>query len=434
MYFILDPHRLPPERHRVTDNVVMLPGKREYAGGYTENVLVSTGESSSIYDSSSPRYSWKDVVHDKITHEPLFAIDGLGINPCNAADPPTFTNWSMPHEPVMSFQEIVAHPDVQRAAANVARRWYDKLYQIRPEQLPDMFVFLAEIKELGGVFSIILGFARQIITLFRALRNKERTYRRLIKSVKDKKQRRALKNDLVRATRSISNDILSLRFGVMAPIRDITKIISALYGYIDMFNFLPRTEAVREIVKLHVTDGVFFTGCSGYTCPGGIHTLEAPCVDDIEVELCATAHFRNELVGTKIEKLFAVLMQQVGVLPSLDSMWELTKLSWLIDYFFATEKILGRLERATSHCGFVRPIVMDSCVSLHITRRSRSESRCGAVGSFVGAIQDSTNEHYERMSGDGHDLLTLVNWIRNPAGGQLQNAVAFLLQLATGKH
>jgi hypothetical protein len=403
----------------------------EYPSGYREVFDSKEGSISEIYDSKAPRFAWKDVWHKKTMYEPLI-VNGLAESQCDHANEPTFYSWTQPELHVYTFDEIIRHPEVQRALSKAARKWHDKLYQIRPDQLPDMFVFLAELRELSLVSRLLFDYARQMIGLLRMLRS----YKRKIKQVARKRySKRVAKNmikDLQTAASKVSGDILSLRFGIKQPIRDCTQIIAAMAGYIDTFNFLPRTENIREIAKLHLTDLEYLTGCYGVTCDRA-PMFEAPVVEDIEVAVNVSVHFRNLLSGTRIEKLLAVLLHAGGVMPSLDSYWELTRLSWLIDYFFATEKLIGRLEKHTSHIGAIQPVIFDSCVSLKITRCTTIDNVCRRLSARNGAIQKVTDTYYERLSGDGHDLLSLVRWVRMPGGSSLENAVAFLTQTLTGR-
>ena len=429
--FILKPGRGLPSRHRVYDDTVESDASVYYEQpDWTYETKNVVGTVSEMYDSPGPRYAWKNVWHLK-TEYMTQCYTGLIPSPCGEPTDVWCTNWANEPAQPTAYEDIIAHPEVQKAFAKVARRWHDKLYQIRPEQIPDMFVFIAEAHELSRIFSIILEYAKQMISLLRKVRKLKNVLKPYVRRKNprsiSKKDLSILKRDTSAAINKVSGDMLSLKFGVMQPIRDFTTLISAMYGYIDTFNFVPRTENIREIVKLHYERGQFYTGCGSYSCTPG-HNQEAPVVEDVEVAVNCSVHFANLMKGTKMEKVVAAVLLQCGIMPSLDSFWELTHLSWLIDYFFATEKLIGRMERGSDHLGFVQALVYDSCISLKIMREYTCVNPCVRLGGLIGSSTKIKDTYYERITGDGHDLLSAVNWVRKPEGKPLQNAVAFLLQ------
>jgi len=438
--FILKPDTSFTARHRTSNTVtekvaqaIFVPNGASVNGfsGHT----VKTGGVSEIYDSDTKEdYRMKPVWHRKTVYLP-HTVSGFtsASLPCWQLQ---LTDWAPPIPDLPSFDTIVEHPAVQSAISTVVQRWYNDLYRMDPDNLPDMTVFLAELREFGGFWTTIYSYALQIIGVLRKMRLWKRRLKRA-KRLDAKKIAKRTVRDANRALTRLSSDLLSLRFGIMAPIRDCTEIIAALYGYMDRFQGLYQHNTYREIVRIpfyakeHGIDpssiACLNTMPCWNQCEGGFQNTHE-LTGEWEVTICITSHYTCSLRGSQFEAALAMLLGQLGMMPSLDSFWELTRLSWLVDYFFRTNLLLNKVERL-GDLGNKRVFIHDSCVSLKIKRTAVVEGFDGYTGiNATGAYNKVVDTYYERVVADGHDLAKLCSMFTTPYGQKAQNALAFLIQ------
>ena len=216
--------------------------------------------------------------------------------------------------------------------------------------------------------------------------------------------------------------------------RDLSKLIASLYGYITTFEFSTKVISVREIVNLNFASVPFYTGCShgsyAATCPKDREGLFSQ-TEDVRVQITATTKRRSTFDGSRLEKLIVILMRQFAVTPTLDVLWELTPLSWLVDYIFNTQRLISKFNGLSESYAGITPIIFQTAVSLSIESEAKSYWPCALYGIDLPAERQVTRRYYERNIGvPGTDLAKFAGWINSPGTTQKQNASAFLIQLA----
>jgi hypothetical protein len=445
--FLLDPNRALPPRCRINDLRQYETGERLYwhhPGGAllgTDTTTFTTGHYSEMHDGKSPRYAWKDVWHQKNHYQPIIE-NGRSENTCADISCFDHTNWAIDAQPVEQLSQIVERPDVQDMLTLVAERWISEIFGLTQDTLPDMTVFLAELHEVAGLYAIVQDYVRHLILALRSLRTMRKQAKKLMKTRKGSPWAQRRYRDAYEAVRrktgEFSSDLLGVRFGVEQPIRDITKLIAAMYTYLSHFKMGRRVIHVRETLSFeasagnlnHYQPGVY--GCPGYVpCYDQTPFQEMMRVDKTSVAITACTDFRPQLNGSIVEKLLAILLRQVNMVPTPEVLWELTPLSWLVDYFIHTDKILGKLMFSTKSMAGVEPVIINSSVGLKIIRKTDHIDYCPRLYGHLGGRGRLTTSHYERLAGvHGTDLLDKVRWMRsNLSQNQSQNASAYLLQL-----
>lgn len=437
--FALQPTRPYPPRFR--DNLIETPVEGE-AAYFLDDILQSVTPISKVGSWTSYMHdvqhgkSVNDVIHSKtIINYPVYS----GRHDCDHRDA-----WSYASSPAhywpggadlefVPVQNVLSSAVFQGKAELLARRYHDNIYRLNPEQLPDMSVFIAELKELDGIFSLIYEIAQKIIACLRSVRSLKKKTKLILRNSKyGKKARTVAIKQLRKGIAEYESKILGYRFGIMAPIRDLTKLVAAMYGYVDTFNFQRAPLHFREqfILESHHYGPTYPTGCWGETCPSGQGTGQVgKC--DVSGYLSITSVVTNKLTGSNIEKLIAVLLGQLGMMPSLGSMWELVHLSWLIDYFYSTSTFIRKAERALQ-LGPNIPVVEDTTIGLYIEQQSTVYSQCWrrAGGRSFGPAAEGTFQYYERITAKERDLDALIKkWHLPIRGMELSNTVAFLTSL-----
>jgi hypothetical protein len=327
----------------------------------------------------------------------------------------------------------------------MTEEYYSKLYTFQPSQLPDMAVFTAELRETMQVANLIYSYASQLrgyIMRKKALREKlgkiDLDIRRSLREKRFAYARRLEleKRGIMEMLNDLANLILSWRFGVMAPLRDFQKLITSCYEYWDVMKFCPTTEHIRRII--HIDDSVVSTygtasWCpSASSCPGcrGFNVGdEVKIVDSTsEVELTCVADFTNVIKGTTVEQVVYSLLSAFGLMPDIMSIWEMTKLSWAVDYFVRLNHIFTRFA-GVGGFGFHEPIIHQTSVGLKITSTvTENLNKCPVYSIYnLGSVKEV---YYERLAGvSPFDLTSLVRLIRAPSFNQGVNAAALLTQL-----
>lgn len=440
--FLLDVNRPLPARERISDAYEWISGRRvyHYPSRPTVHSTYYSSQKAGLYaemhDSKVPRYKWKDVRHRTDCFEPNYCTSS-DDSVCDHPDHSDYYGYSVDITELLSLSEVIRQPEVTEAMLKVSQRWVDQLYQLRQELLPDMGVFFAEANEISALYSIVQDFVRHVILVLRRLRDLRKNVRRLGKKRKlspsAKAQYKAAVDELKRRTREYSSDLLGMRFGVMQPIRDLSEILASFYGYLDEFKMPRQTIHVREQVAFErvVARAVFdsgFLGCNGRLCKR-IDTMDA-VRETYEVDVVACTDQRPVLDGTKLEKLVALLLRQLEMVPTPDTIWELTPLSWLVDYFVNTSKFISKFTDYMGSMAGVTPIVYNSSISLKIRRVTTANGGCPRTGAEVGVFNTTTTEYYERLVGKrGVELMDRVPWLASRmTTGQEQNCVAFLIQ------
>jgi hypothetical protein len=330
--------------------------------------------------------------------------------------------------------------------SDVVEEYFQKLYTFRPEQLPDVAVLMAEFRETWGIADLIYSYARQL----RPLMMKRKQLRKLLgkididikRSLKQKRfayaRRLQLKKKSVEEIlNDLANTILSWRFGVMAPVRDFTKLVASCYTYWDRMKFCPTSEHIRRIMHFDYSEmGCIGEGSCGVACnsPFGVGRGDEVVSRESKhiVTLTASADFTNQFTGSTVEQIAWSLLSYFGAMPDITSIWEMTKLSWFVDYFVRLSHLM---QKFSAHAGvgvFLNPIVHRTSVGLKIESETRDyDLHCpNTYTQFEYGIMRET--YYERIAGlSPMQLTNLIRLVRSPSMNQGVNAIALLTQLLT---
>jgi hypothetical protein len=356
------------------------------------------------------------------------------------------------------METIISHDHFQKAYEEVTMEWWRKLYSFRPEQLPDMAVFVAELKEMNMIAELIYSYAKQVRPLL-AKRHKllvalkdidrriligqrkttedDKGYKIVLKRLKAEELIK-LKNERVtlrKALTDLSNLILSWRFGLMAPMRDLTKIVASFYDYWETLKYQPTHEHIRRIggFSLPITaEYVFKQGCStnpscGFGTPS-VGDVFDQVTRDIRFILTCNVEFRNTLLGSDIEQMGYALLSQLGLVPDIMSLWEMKRLSWFLDYFVRLQSYLIKTS-VKAGLGFQKPVVYRSAISLKVVQTVQYHGDNCPRWALWHANTPLRWTHYERICNTAPvDLTHLVKLVHSPSFNQGVNAAALVFQ------
>jgi hypothetical protein len=146
---------------------------------------------------------------------------------------------------------------------------------------------------------------------------------------------------------------------------------------------------------------------------------------DIEVRISITSVMERHLDGSAIEKAIAAVLGVLGLLPNVETIWEMTKLSWMIDYIFRTDKLF----RALGLYGIspVRPVVLSECCSISVKQKLTIE-QIGCVYENIRGSRISEYNTYERALGT-YPLESLLSYGTYPDLKEAALAAAVAKQL-----
>jgi hypothetical protein len=421
-----------------------------------------SGEWSAICDAGSKpeKDTWHDVLHDHVVFDdaPMreksasFCSHDMDYRP-NTTMPARFTT---PYADLPLMSDILASDEFQEAFEGALDEWYTKLYSFHPEQLPDMSVFMVELRETMGMANLIYDYAKQL----RGLLMRRKVLRKRLGQIdldigKSIKKRRFVKarrlelekKSLAEALNDLSNFILSWRFGVKAPIRDVVKMVASLYSKWDSMSFCPTTEHCRRSfqIQMDILDN-YWQASDCFHCnearngncnaasgarPGDQFTKVKRSVEGM---LCITSNFTNSLVGSDVEQIGYALLSQMRLVPDLRSIWEMTKLSWALDYFVRLNSYFVR-HSVKLGLGFQHPVVSRQCISLKVMREAQRFGEACPRQTWIYNYGPVRQKHYERIVGVSPiEFTDLVRFVRSPSFNQGVNAAALALQMLTGAH
>lgn len=452
--FLLSPNRGAPPRFRETDS----SEQRSYILYYHNSpssppvecapASYNTGSRSWIADDTGP--GWHDVVHEKhvIQDSPVFSTFASGAY-CPHVDYYTVKSgvpagnaggldggWAAGY--YTSYQDILSRPEVQNAMEAVLREWEIKLYSFRPDNLPDMAVFFKELQDVSSIFSVLWDLAQSLIGLAKrrykivAALDREVKVLRRMETVTNRRnierQRRKIKSYRT-ALRELASLRLGYNFGVQTAIRDLTQIVAAFYDYMQTMTYEPTHEHIRRTVSfVDVVHTPLNEGCWGQLCYEGYADTET-LRRTVDVTISCNVVFKNTLRGSPAERAVYTVLSQLGLMPDLTSIWDMTKFSWLFDYFVRTQQFISRIGPGLG-LGLQAPLVYNSDISLKIvqTLEGRSTSPCVRLRASQ-PLQSEYHSHYERLvNTDARSLASTISLFRSPSLGQATNATALLLQ------
>lgn len=339
--------------------------------------------------------------------------------PIGVIDPTIGPEWARP-------AQIFATNQFQAAAYKLYMRYHDALYHIEPASLPDMAVFMAELRELDSVFSMIKTYAVDGIALARTIRYLKSRINKVTSLTHRSGANDRLLRELQERLRTAMSSFISWKFGIMAPIRDFAKIVAAFSVYCETIKFEPRKWRGFETFECEVLLGRGMrTECWGRVCPD-TGQPKMTGVSKIRGKIGIVADIENQLLGGSFEKAVEVLLIQLGMFPSVESLWELTRLSWLLDYFFRTPVLLAKAEKFAG-LGPIKPVVENFTLSFSFTEDVEIYNDCWRNGFAMGPGSVIYHRHYERMTGDVQPLEFIIQMLRRPNTDQTITAVAYAL-------
>lgn len=214
-------------------------------------------------------------------------------------------------------------------------------------------------------------------------------------NVRDVRRRYQIAKDRVLNPEHVPNAFVSVNFGVFAPIRDITAIISTILAKIKALlpdgkvrkDHFRRVVLYEERLKPATPQG---GQCYGYSCYS--HPPQPEIVRSLEIKPVITCRYYSTFTGSSIEQALAAALAMVGMLPNIESLWEMTRLSWLVDYFFRVDKLLRR-------CGLFsmsakQSVILNQSSSMHFvwtTKATWPDAPC-----CMGMCISREDEYYER--------------------------------------
>lgn len=470
-HFMLDPYRRIPSRERRKNGIVTRTGGSKWlngdAGGQQIGTTISdceSGVSSVIYDEPAgykQRDVWHSVLHEVLTVEPHEVQPYSAFQLCKhpyyrqpLEGYSTMPGMNCTQDDLSTAEHILETSQFQDALEGVLMEYYRKLYSFRPEQLPDMSVFMAELGETMGVANLLYGYAKELRGYISRIDSAKSAIKLLdidiSKSLKKKQlvkaQELKLKAlSLKKVVNDMSDLVLSWRFGVLAPMRDFIKIVASTYEYWEHLMMEPQMEHIRRNFYIdEFTNDVFGSSGCWYGQNGQCNyiTGERPGTTfkkierSIEGSLTITVNYNNRLKGSNTEKIVYSILSQLGLMPDVMSIWEITKLSWFLDYFVRLQSYFIRMAVGLD-LGMQSPIVLRQSISLKYTEKVTSKisvANCPWVRwhNDQGTI---TLKHYERIAEmDAMSLLELTKIVRLPSVNQGVNATALVLQILTGKY
>jgi hypothetical protein len=301
-----------------------------------------------------------------------------------------------------------------------------------------MAVFLAEVHEVLGLWNQVKDYLWQMILHLRAIRDVRKGVKRSLRARRTspyaRSQRKKMVKLLERRTHQASSQLLGMRFGVKQPLRDMGKILASWFGYWTTFKFPKATIRVREIVNFSVKEGLRRGSTPGsYGCVGDLCYDQSEWFikeEDYEVIVAAATLQRPQLQGSKFERIFATLLRLTGTVPTPEVVWELTPLSWLVDYFINLDRLFATLNSLVNGVAGNVPVIYDTSISLDIKRKFSYASNCPRWASQKGPRIEGESSHYERLvDRKGYEFANFVDLLGPlPTFTQSQNAFAYLLQ------
>lgn len=339
-----------------------------------------------------------------------------------------------------AYHDLVGSDEFADACTGVLDEWNRKLYSFQPSQIPDMSVFLAELRDIKSLYTVLRDVGLKLLGLSwersEVVRKLDRSIRLLdrfdsVTHVREREEIRRSIKSLRDTLSSISSTRLGFQFGVQASIRDLIKLVASLYSYWDqLILYRPTSEKARRVFSKTVEKKVpTSTGCWGYSCYPGRPADVYESKVSVEGQLVWNGDFINSLRGSRAEKAVYIVLSQVGLFPDLSTVWELKRLSWLIDYFVRTEHLIIAAERACG-LGFTEPFIYRECVSLRVEQTEEYWDVSGDGGACWRRNahlrkQTVRRTHYERVPASPMSLVRLVKVLRGDWElGQIANAVA----------
>lgn len=449
MPFYLQPTRILPSRHRASEFDEGGTYIRHYHHpnpdyDRDDNMSYLAGTWSDMWDEIGD--GWHDVIHDSITRHKTPLCTNWGTSYCGHADYYTFSDGvPVVTSPCIGLQTpggILNHELVQSAMEEMLREWEIKLYSFRPDQLPDLAVFVAELRDVNSIVTVLwdfsqslIGLARRKSKLFRKIDKEIKLLTKLESKLKVDRKAIAFHRAKIKSLRSSVKELASLRLGynfaVKQTLRELAQIIGSLYGYIDTMKFCPTSEHIRRVVPLKLTGKEISSdgGCYSKTCYDP-DWKDIYWENDVEVTLTINVDFRNTFRGSTTEVLSYLLLSQLGLMPDLTSIWNATKYTWIVDYFLRTQGLRTKLSRNLDS-GLQAPIITNSSVSYKVIQNLKNWHDIGCERYYKhNPKQNVTVEHYERLVGTRGTLLCdLINIIRSPTIRQSSMLLTLLLQM-----
>lgn len=316
------------------------------------------------------------------------------------------SNWNPPQ--VTAAQELVLDALQRSSEATALGKAYSKIQGVMNPF--GASVLLGELKETIGFLRSPL---EQSIKLSKALTGAMRGNTKTISSIL-KGKNIYQSNANLKLAKAYASSLLELRFGILPLVNDSIAILE-----------LAQTIAARNNILTFRTYGV--SESSATVISTYQPSLYAKCTQEVTTEYKVETIIRfgiKEVIdgdGSVYDYTKRSLLDLANV-PEV--IWELTYLSWLIDYFVNVNDVLASVTTST------RSVIWQS-KSVIRTKTVRSVLR-NWQGANGGIITDSSNQVTTvsfRSVKRTNDALTIPSVVlRVPGYKQLQNVAAFLVQ------
>lgn len=290
-----------------------------------------------------------------------------------------------------------------KAYARLGGRVEARLPSLRPDF--DLFVFLVELKDL-----------KELIHLFQLKGNT------ILEKAADKN--------------------LSLHFGLFPLIEDAKEILKSAKRLMSKLDRLRQGEGKVHDLKTSfhqaepdlLDDQVWSTwrpyGCVG-TCPNGYPASSCVVYETLSYKCSATVKYRYKL--PPIDDLFdelASLLTAWGIMPNLESYWELVPFSFVVDWFLNTDRIFSQFSPLDKN--EIKTEIIDCCVASYSVQERRvafNRMCAGLNGESPKGYALKRAIKYERVVGGKAWEMLSGPWFKIPGFMQLHLGASLLIQM-----
>lgn len=297
--------------------------------------------------------------------------------------------------------------------------------------MPDLLVFLYEAHQLANLFSAIDGLEKDIRNVFEF-----RNYLTRNRTKLTPRSRKRIGNRLATLQKKllarIPNEHLAHNFGVKPTVGDICKIILQLVmGASETVQRLKDGQEKIHTMHVHRTGSLawnqalpgknvstgkcqltkWYVGSTCNTtsaCQGETKSIST------EMTVGTTVKYRYRLPqpATELERKIGETMSRMGIIGTIDSLWETIPYSFVIDWVFNMDKLFKTLNLNRRFGYDVQIEVMEQCVSRK-TKRTTTHSGTGCCSWYNACEQLDT---YERI---GESVTSQEPWLITPRISQL---------------
>lgn len=261
--------------------------------------------------------------------------------------------------------------------ARLGGRLNDLLPTIRPKT--DLFVFIAELRDLNVMIEF---FRKRADTMIEQAAATDLTYHFALAPFASE----ALA--IVQNAKNIRNRLKALRAGA-------GKVHDAKCG---LTVTLDKTRSISS-------SGYSWrpTGCTGI-CPNGIAAGAMVIETSKSAKLSCAVKYRYEMprqLSTWEGHLHDILLAS-GVIPTVESMWELVPFSFVLDWVFNTSRLFKTLHLDALDSDDIKTEIIDLCISEKLeTKTVATPNRmCTGFNGLSGDGAVFSKMSYKRMSGE----------------------------------